>query len=340
MSFPLAEWIDVHAACRYNLGISGMIGAVPVFAQRFARNDNADPEELRRRLARVCGVATDRLFLTHGASEANSLALIYLARKLTRRFGRAPRCQVSIPEYPPLRDTPGLVGFQLNLRRSESDVTVFSNPHNPTGRRPSNDEIWERAQNGGSMLVDETFREFTGQPSTQQLGMTRLWTSGTFTKFYGADAIRVGFVVCPEDDVPLFGRFHGLLLDELPPASVAAALGILDHRTAIQKIIRTRFQRNLRCLRKNIAALPKLDAPLWFDRGEGELDGNDFARAALSSSVLVCPGSYFGDPTGVRVTLTRRSFPRDLDAYLGFRSAWLNQTQARGGRTTRGVTKR
>ncbi|MHB8352324.1 MAG: hypothetical protein ACYDFT_06545, partial [Thermoplasmata archaeon] len=58
-------------------------------------------------------------------------------------------------------------------------------------------------------------------------------------------------------------------------------------------------------------------------RGEEGLDGDRLTRAALRAGVLVAPGTLFGDRTGVRVCLTRRSFPKDLASYLQVRQRFL-----------------
>ncbi len=76
-------------------------------------------------------------------------------------------------------------------------------------------------------------------------------------------------------------------------------------------------------------------APVFFDRVRTE-SGDDLARRCLLASVLVCPGTFFGDPGGVRLCLTRRSFPNDLEAYLRVR----NGPGATGAPTGRRQTRR
>ncbi|HKS59167.1 MAG TPA: hypothetical protein VJS68_00120, partial [Thermoplasmata archaeon] len=95
------------------------------------------------------------------------------------------------------------------------------------------------------------------------------------------------------------------------------------------------FQRNLADLKSKVPGAPSLQGPTWFDRGAGSLDGDALGRAAASKGVLVCPGSFFGDASGVRICLTRRTFPEDLDAYLKVRSRFVR----RGGEPTSNLSR-
>ena len=167
-------------------------------------------------------------------------------------------------------------------------------------------------------MVDETFREFSAAPSLQRLGAPGLWTTGSFTKAYGADDLRVGYVVAPEPERERFARFHGLVTDELPPYSVAGALVTLAARDRILREVRAIVGRNQALWRAAVPKSPPLAAPVAFD-DPVPLGGDRLARQCLRASVLVCPGRFFGRASGVRVGLTRRSFPTDLRAYLAVR---------------------
>ncbi|MFZ1022588.1 MAG: pyridoxal phosphate-dependent aminotransferase [Thermoplasmata archaeon] len=323
MGFPLADWIDDHASCRYDLGRSGVAGSIQLPRLPGGGNFDRDAPILRRRLGRLSGVAADRVFLTHGATEGNTLALLYLARHSGVRAAKPRRCWIRPPEYPPIFDIARAVGFQPSFSPGPHYITALSRPTNPTGLLDEIASVRAWAEGSHAIVVDETFREFTDVPSLQVARIPRLWTVGSFTKAYGGDALRVGFVIPPADEEASFRRFHGLLLDELPAASVSGALALLRHRAALLAQSRELLRRNERALRESIEGVPRLAAPLWFDRGTKGLDGNRLARACLRASVLVCPGSFFADSSGVRICLTRKSFPRDLFAYLRVRERFL-----------------
>ena len=326
MGFPLGDWIDGHSGVRHNLGVSGMVGELRSVRRALRRPPPADADELRSELARIHGVDARRVFLTHGATEGNALAQSYLAFLVRKKEGRAPRHRMTSPEYPPIRDVADLVGFRAAEGSDPPDVVILSNPNNPTGLLRAPDELATMVDGARRVLVDEVFREFSGRPSlTRRTDLPGLWVVASFTKAYGADPQRLGFVIPSEEDAPGFDRHHGLLLDRVPPPSISAGRALLDARREILSEARGILRENLRALRRRVPQVPRLDAPLWFDRGPARVDGDRLADAAVQHDVLVCPGSYFGDASGVRVCLTRRSFPRDLEAYLAVRERFLGR---------------
>jgi histidinol-phosphate/aromatic aminotransferase/cobyric acid decarboxylase-like protein len=318
MRFPLGDWIDDHADCRYHLGQSGMRGVIaPPTPSRRAVRDASDAE-LRRRLARLVGVDPSRLFLTHGATEANALVCWFVSKHVG---ANAAKCRVEYPEYPPLFDGAREAGFRVTSdRNARADLAVVSQPRNPSGDLWTRERLARFARGARGLLVDETFREFTSAPSVQRWDLPGLWTTGTFTKVYGGDDLRVGYLVAPERDQGSFAKFHGVVTDEIAPYSVASALATLDARPRLLRVVRGLMARNRAVWRRARPDSPVLAGPTAFDAPVVP-DGDAFARRCLRASVLVCPGSFFGDRSGVRVCLTRRTFARDLARYLAVRAA-------------------
>ena len=327
--FPLADWIDAHPTAPHHLGHSGMVGELRATARWTAEPPPATEEELRGRLAAALGVAADRVFPTHGATEGYALVLLALRRSL-RATGGPIRLRRLLPEYPPLLRAAELVGFRPVGPGVPAAVAVFSEPNNPTGRRRGAAALLAAAGKVRAVVVDETFREFSPAPSIAAPAREGIWTLGSMTKSYGADFLRVGYVVAPPEAVAGFAEIKGVLADNLPAASAAGAVALLRHRAEVLREARAIFAANRRALARalppeELPGGPPSAAPTWFDRGpRGRgLDGDRLARAALRTGVLVSPGSLFGDPAGVRVCLTRRSFPDDLRAYLEVRRRFL-----------------
>jgi histidinol-phosphate/aromatic aminotransferase/cobyric acid decarboxylase-like protein len=316
MTFPLGDWIDAHADLRHNLGQSGMKGSLRSYARSLRRLPAPDPDRLRATLGRLVGAPSSAVFLTHGATEGNSLVLHHLARTLRAKGSGVPRLRVESPEYPPIPDTAELAGFRLVGPGDRTDAAAVSAPRNPLGTPVGPGELDELADGSRAVLVDETFREFSGRPSAARERRAGRWVTGSFTKAFGGDDVRVGWVVAPPDGVEEFARYHGLATDRVAPPSVAGALALLRDRATVIGEARALLRANESRLRESFPDLPPLGAPVWFDRG---FDGDRLARRALRASVLVCPGSFFGAPRGVRIGLTRRTFPDDLAAYLEVR---------------------
>ena len=315
MGFPLGDYIDRHAGVRHDLAQSGMGGAIALPRPTPREVRDASEARLRGRLAELVGVSAHRLFLTHGASEANALAILFLAR---RERGRPATCRIVRPEYPPLFDVARWAGFRLVRPERPSTLAIVSRPRNPTGELGAEDEMHALARGTRAILVDETFREFSPERSVQRWAIARLWSSGSFTKVYGADDLRVGYLVAPEAAAEAFARFYGVATDRVPPYSIAGALALLERRDRILRRVRRRVERHRRSWHRASPGVPTGGGSTVFDLGTGP-DGDAFARRCLRSSVLVCPGSFFGVRRGVRVCLTRPSFPQDLAAYLEVR---------------------
>jgi aspartate/methionine/tyrosine aminotransferase len=337
MRFPLADWIDDHAACRHNLGQSGMVGSIRRPALTREERRATDPAELVSEIARTVRVDPRRVALTHGATEANAWVTVFLSRP-SRRSRR--RCRVRLPEYPPLFDVARWSGFAIGDDRRPAGLAIVSRPRNPEGDLWSRDRLFAWSEDADHLLVDETFREFARAPSIASESRRGLWATGTLTKFYGADDLRVGFVLAPPELAGEFARFVGLVTDKIPDSSVAGALSTLRHHAEIASQVHRLLERNRAALRRKSGGIgPAPLAPVFFDRPPAE-PGDRLARRALRRSVLVCPGSYFGDPSGVRVGMTRRSFPRDLDAYWEVRSRGAARPPTTGRAAGRGAPPR
>lgn len=315
MRFPLGDWIDERQDCRHDLGESGMHGSVRLPPPSRLRFDRSVLGELREELGRHLGVAEDRLALTHGATEANSWVAVYLGRDPS---GRGPAVgRVCLPEYPSLVDLLGAVGLPAGEARGPARLAAVSRPRNPEGDLWTQARLFDWAEGARHLLVDETFREFTDEPSVAVPGRPGVWATGTFTKFYGADHLRVGWAVAPPEEADRFARFVGVVSDELSPASAAGAVHLLTDGKQVRRDVRGLVRRNAAYLRRADRSFRPPAGPVVFDRTVE--DGDRLADRCWDSSVLVCPGRFFGDPRGVRLGLTRRTFPVDLDAYLSVR---------------------
>jgi histidinol-phosphate/aromatic aminotransferase/cobyric acid decarboxylase-like protein len=317
--FPLGQWVDSHRAVRHNLARSGMVGTLESVPRLLIDPPPAEPEQVRALLAGSHGVHRNEVFLTHGAHEANFLALVFLA---TRARGNSRRLTVRIdrPEYPQITDAVAAAGGRVVSGTQRADVWALSNPNNPTGRWRPPHGIRKGLDDSEVILVDEAYREFTDVSSAAGAPEENLWVTGTFTKVYGADEIRVGWSIPPSSARAAYARFHAVAADRIAERSIRAALAILSAREEVLQEVRSKFGRNVRAFQTAVRGAEAPSGPVWFDRGEGKLPGDRVQAAALRRSILVCSGTFFGDPTGVRICLTRPSFPGDLSQYLKVRN--------------------
>ena len=320
--FPLGEWVDRHRTARYNLARSGMVGSLELVPRILKAPPAAEPEEVRGLLADNHGVHRSELFLTHGAHEANFLALAFLAGRARRGTGRLA-VRVDSPEYPQIVDAVGAAGGRLVSGARRPDVWALSNPNNPTGRWRSPKALRMALDEATTLLVDEAYREFTEARSAAGAGLENVWTTGTFTKVYGADEIRVGWSIPPSSATADYARFHAVAADRIAERSIRSAAAILSDRADVLDEVRSKFDRNVRVLQTKVPGTEEPFGPVWFDRGQRTLPGDRIQSAALRRSVLVCSGTFFGDAGGVRICLSRKSFPEDLDRYLEVRRSFV-----------------
>jgi histidinol-phosphate/aromatic aminotransferase/cobyric acid decarboxylase-like protein len=320
--FPLGRWVETHSAVRHNLAISGMSGALRTVPRILRQPPVAQPEQLAALLAEIHGVDPTNLFLTHGAHEANFLAVAFVSGRSRTRTRRLA-VRIDAPEYPPFIDIVRATGNRVVGEQHPADVWMLSNPNNPTGLLRMPNEIVRDRKAAPLVIVDEAYREFTRAPSASSAGSGGLWVTGTFTKVYGADEIRVGWSIPPPELRAAYARFHPIASDKIAERSVRSAVAILRARVEVLKEVRGIFSRNAKTLVQGVPGAPRCSAPVWFDRGRTGLPGDTLQAAALRRSVLVSSGRFFGDPRGVRVCLTRPSFPADLLQYLKVRDRYL-----------------
>ena len=175
--------------------------------------DERGSPELRQLIARRARVATDRVLVTTGATEANFLVNAALLRP-------GDRVVVDYPIYSPLRDCAAGLGARVVLAHREcgngwaldldrlrkaaagrAKLFLFANLNNPTSAPIGRSELREIAdianECDGFVVVDETFRELAfaqRPPSVAEFG-PRMIALSTVTKVGGLGALRVGWII-------------------------------------------------------------------------------------------------------------------------------------------------
>ena len=196
------RWAKEHAAARYNLANSGLLGCStadldpePGDVQvNGATRDGYPP--LLEVIAAQYGVSSDQVVTAPGTSGANFLAFAALIEP-------GDEVLVERPTYEPILAALGFLGariqrferrfengYRLDLDEIRSRITdrtrlvVLANPHNPSGVLLPQDEMAELAQiserAGARLLIDEVYRDiwFEGAPPSHvHLGPHVLATS-------------------------------------------------------------------------------------------------------------------------------------------------------------------
>ena len=176
--------------------------------------------EVKKTLARLKGVAPERIFLGNGSDEAIDLAF--------RAF-----CEPRVDNVVAIEPTYGmyLVAAEINdveYRRvlldghfqfkaeqmlaaadEHTKLMFLCSPNNPTGNDLSHAEI-EKLLKGfdGLVIVDEAYMDFSDEPSFQERldEFPNLIVLQTFSKAWGCAAIRLGMAFASEDVIALFNK--------------------------------------------------------------------------------------------------------------------------------------
>jgi aspartate/methionine/tyrosine aminotransferase len=161
------------------------------------------------------------------------------------------------------------------------------------------------------LLVDETFRDASKRaPATLASHGSRWVTSGSLTKSFGLGGLRIGWVSGDEAVLQRCRETHNALSAQPSRPSLSLTRELLPHfgtlleRThAILDVNRARWAASIDRGRGIFSASPSESTVTWCRFG-GDGAGDAFASFADERfGVGVVPGSFFGDASGVRVSL-------------------------------------
>lgn len=212
------RWAKEHAAARYNLANSGILGVSTGDLELgpgdvLVNGPNRDGyPPLLEAIAERYGVTPEQVVPAEGTSGANFLAFAALLEP-------GDEVLVEQPTYEPLLAALSFLGARVrrfarrfedgyrldldDLRRQMSDrvrLVVITNPHNPSGVFLPAEETAEavRIAGGAHVLVDEVYQDIVASGSHVHLGPNVLATS-SLTKCYGLSGLRCGWVLCAPD---------------------------------------------------------------------------------------------------------------------------------------------
>jgi aspartate/methionine/tyrosine aminotransferase len=326
------RWAKEHAAARYNLANSGLLGCTradleltPEDVQVNGANRDGYPPLLAA-IAATYGVDPEQVVTAPGTSGANFLAFAALVEP-------GDEVLVERPTYEPLLAALAFLGARIRrfTRRFETGygldldeirgllqgkvrLVVLANPHNPSGVLLPPAEVGELArlagEAGAHLLVDEVYRDIwfdDAPPSHVHLGPNVLATS-SLTKSYGLSGLRCGWILAAPDVARRLRLVKDLMeaVDSVPSDTLAAAAFRQLPRLAARS--RALLEPNLAQIRSFLAAhdewletvLPERSMTVFprLRREETSEPLHDWLRARETSIV---PGSFFESPRHFRL---------------------------------------
>ena len=176
--------------------------------------------EVKKTLARLKGVAPERIFLGNGSDEAIDLAFrAFCEPRVDNVVAIEPTygmylvaAEINDVEYRKVL-LDGHFQFKAEQMLAAADehtkLMFLCSPNNPTGNDLSHAEI-EKLLKGfdGLVIVDEAYMDFSDEPSfLERLDeFPNLVVLQTFSKAWGCAAIRLGMAFASEDVIALFNK--------------------------------------------------------------------------------------------------------------------------------------
>ena len=176
--------------------------------------------EVKKTLARLKGVAPERIFLGNGSDEAIDLAFrAFCEPRVDNVVAIEPTygmylvaADINDVEYRKVL-LDGHFQFKAEQMLAAADehtkLMFLCSPNNPTGNDLSHAEI-EKLLKGfdGLVIVDEAYMDFSDEPSfLERLDeFPNLIVLQTFSKAWGCAAIRLGMAFASEDIIALFNK--------------------------------------------------------------------------------------------------------------------------------------
>jgi capreomycidine synthase len=285
--------------------------------------------DLREAIARRWGGGdAERVMATHGSSEA-----IYLIMHELLRPG--DEVIVQSPAYQPLYSIAESVGCKLRhwrldferqfvpdmdelraLINPKTRLVVANFPHNPTGATVTPEQQQElldaAARVGAYVLWDAAFAELVhdGAPLPDPgARYERAITIGTLSKAYGLPGLRVGWCLAAPDVLEEFIRLRDYITLHLSPLVELIGTRAVEHADALLGIRLRQARLNLDTFtnwaaehRGIVEWVRPRGGVCVFMRLHGIPDVEAFChRLAARQSVLLVPGSNFGEPNHVRL---------------------------------------
>lgn len=349
------RWAKEHAAARYNLANSGILGCstedleigpgdVPDILVNGPNGDGYPP--VLEAIAALYGVAPEQVVPAEGTSGANFLAFAALVEP-------GDEVLVEQPTYEPLLSALELLGARVrrfarrfedgyhldldSLRAGMSDrvrLVVITNPHNPSGVALPPEEIAAVGEIAGRayVLVDEVYRDILfeeASPSHVHLGPRFLATS-SLTKSYGLSGLRCGWVLAAPDLADHLRRVRDLLGGVGSMPSDSLALMALRQLPRLAERTRSILEPNQKLIRQFLAEhADELDCVLpartmmVFPRLRKEEDSQPLHDRLRRLETSIVPGRFFESPRHFRLGFAVR--PEDVATGLHHLSTTLRQ---------------
>ncbi len=304
--FEIGEWIESHKGM-YDLMQSGLTGRIDL-SKYFDSCGFEEPDELKKLIAEINGTEKELVSLTHGATEA-----VATVAKVLRLSG-IDKFDHFIPEYEMLYKAP-----MIESMKKGKGALFFSDPNNPTSLRT------EIPKGYSYYIIDETFLQFVTDLDKVKRDKNS-FRINTFTKFYGGDEVRVGYVISPNIALKeSLEKLQGITYEPVSKHSICVAKKILEDNDRLKEEARGISAENFETLKTYMGKLrfylnrrPQPATVAFLDYSEYSSQGNvEISEMLYKKGISVVPAKFFGtEGSYFRVAYTRKNFKDSLKALV------------------------
>jgi len=294
--------------------------AVEAAAREIHIYPDGGSSKLRAALSRHLGVDAGQITVGCGSDELiRMLAEAYLEPKKAVVFASLTFSQyafvtrlmdaqeVAVPLKDGVHD---LWEMAYYVRKHRAQLCFICNPNNPTGTYVTRADVLrflDAIPEETLVVFDEAYVEYADAPDFPDVLALiregrRVVSLRTFSKIHGLAGLRVGYCIAPRDVIEVLERVRPPFnVNRVAQAAAVAALEDVEHVEMSKKVNREEREK----LTQKLAALGLRPYPsqanfIWVDLG---MPSDGIYRSLLERGVIVRPGSVFGCPTALRISI-------------------------------------
>ena len=297
--------------------VPGSMDAIRGALEDLHRYPDGGAKALVERLAKKLDVSPSCVFMGNGGDDVLSVLSrtflndgdeVVIPQPTFSPYAHVSRVMGARVVFSPLRDMRVDLENVLAQISGRTKIVFLCSPNNPTGGILAEGELvafLEKLPDGLLVLLDEAYGDFVDDPaypdSVSLIERFPLVVLRSFSKIYGLAGLRVGFAVSREGVVEYMNRVRDPFnVNQLAQAAALAALEDDDYK-----------ERAVALVREGREALYAAFAEMGLEYVESQAnfifvrvgDGDAATDALMREGVIVRPGSAFGHPEWIRVTV-------------------------------------
>ena len=297
--------------------VPGAMDAIRGALDGLHRYPDGGAKALTERLAQKLGVSPSQVFMGNGGDDVLSVLSrtflndgdeVIIPQPTFSPYAHVSRVMGARVIFSPLRDMRIDLDDVFDKVSARTKIVFLCSPNNPTGGILSEGELvafLEKLPGGLLVLLDEAYGDFADAPSypdsVSMLERFPLVVLRSFSKIYGLAGLRVGFALSREGVVEYMNRVREPFnVNQLAQAAALAALEDEDYKERAVALVRDGREALYAAFDEMGLEYVKSQANFIFVRvGEGDAAMD----ALMREGVIVRPGSAFGHPEWIRVTV-------------------------------------